>query len=76
MFQKLSLYFVVSLFSTFLFFSPLSAQFGEFTHPELNWQTFETEHFIFHYHQGTKRTAFVSAKIAEEIYPAVTGLYN
>ncbi len=52
------------------------AQPGESNHPELYWQTIETEHFQIHYHQGTERTANVVARIAEEIYPHITGLYQ
>ncbi|MHB2226929.1 hypothetical protein ACX8XO_13610 [Calditrichota bacterium LG24] len=52
------------------------AQFIEYNHPELRWQSFDTEHFTVHFHQGTRRTALLVGKIAEEIYPHVTGLYN
>jgi WD40 repeat protein len=45
-------------------------------HPELEWSSYETEHFFVHFHQGTKRTALLTGKIAEDIYPAVTKLYN
>jgi Tol biopolymer transport system component len=47
-----------------------------FPHPELKWQTFETENFIIHFHQGTKRSAIIIAKIAEEIHPLLTELYD
>ena len=53
-----------------------SGQFIDYNHPELRWKTFETEHFVVHFHQGTQRTALLVGKIAEEIYPHVTGLYN
>jgi len=45
-------------------------------HPELKWYTFDTPHFVVHYHQGTRRTAFMAAKIIEDIYPGVTALYD
>lgn len=45
-------------------------------HPELAWRTIETEHFYIHYHDGSERTARLTAKIAEEIYEPVTSLYN
>lgn len=48
----------------------------EFYHPELDWHTIETQHFLVHYHDGAERTARVVAKIAEEIYEPVTSLYN
>lgn len=61
----------------FSLFSPsVYAQFDAPIHAELKWQTFDTEHFQFHFHQGTKRTAIAAAKIIEDIYPAVTGLYD
>lgn len=53
-----------------------SGQFIDYNHPELRWKTFETEHFVVHFHQGTQHTALLVGKIAEEIYPHVTGLYN
>ncbi len=43
---------------------------------DLEWQTLETDHFQVHFHQGTEGTARRAAAIAEEIYPAITGLYN
>ncbi|MCD4693224.1 MAG: hypothetical protein K8R79_09940, partial [Calditrichales bacterium] len=56
--------------------SPAYAQFFQYNHPELEWRSFDTEHFKIHFHKGTKRSALLAAKIAEEIYPHVTGLYN
>ncbi|MBN2424343.1 MAG: PD40 domain-containing protein [Calditrichaceae bacterium] len=53
-----------------------AAQFLQYNHPELQWQTFNTEHFTFHFHNGTKNTALIVAKIAEDIYPHVTKTYN
>ncbi|MEJ2542730.1 MAG: hypothetical protein P8Y99_01550 [Calditrichaceae bacterium] len=47
-----------------------------FHHPELKWKTFETDNFIIHFHQGTKRSALIVAKIAEEIHPLLCKLYN
>lgn len=48
----------------------------DFIHPEIEWFTIETEHFLVHYHIGAERTAKVVAKIAEEIYEPITSLYN
>ena len=45
-------------------------------HPELEWYTFETDHFIFNYHDGTKRTAMEAALVAERVYYPITELYN
>ena len=45
-------------------------------HPELNWKTFETENFIFYFHEGTERSALEASKVAEIIYNPVTSLYD
>ena len=45
-------------------------------HPELEWQTIETAHFYVHFYDATERSARVAAKIGEEIYESVTGLYE
>ena len=45
-------------------------------HPELNWQSFETEHFVFYFHEGTERSAIETSKVAEIIYEPVTALYD
>ena len=65
------------LLFTFYFLLPTSLFSQEIiNHPELVWRTLETEHFRVNYHQGTARTANNVAKIAEDIYPAITGLYQ
>ncbi len=51
------------------------AQFVQYNHPELKWNTIETKHFAVHYHDGAERTGRVVAKIAEEIYWPITSLY-
>ncbi len=63
-------------FAVFLCTVSLPAQPEQFNHPELEWKSIETDHFIVHYHQGTVRTANLVAHIAEEIYPHITGLYQ
>lgn len=45
-------------------------------HPELEWKTLETEHFIFHFHPGTEWSVQMAMKVSESVYPYVTGLYN
>ncbi|MBD3225181.1 MAG: hypothetical protein GF313_10660 [Caldithrix sp.] len=54
----------------------LTAQYLEGHHSELEWQSFDTEHFTVHFHQGTKRTALLVAQIAEDIHPHITELYD
>ena len=41
------------------------------THPELKWQTLETEHFNIHYHQGLEAIAEKGALIAEQTYQPI-----
>lgn len=48
----------------------------EVYHPELEWKTIETDHFLIHYHDGAERTGKVVAKIAEDVYEPITSLYN
>jgi hypothetical protein len=48
----------------------------EFNHPELEWKTIETEHFLVHYHDGAERTGRTVSKIAEEVFDPVTSLYG
>jgi hypothetical protein len=43
--------------------------------PGLEWKTISTEHFDVHFHAGEEWTGAEAARIAEEIYPAITGLY-
>jgi len=52
-----------------------NAQPEAYNHPELNWKTIETQHFLVHFHEGAERTAKVLAKISEEVYGPVTALY-
>ncbi|MCH7939488.1 MAG: hypothetical protein IID13_07060 [Candidatus Marinimicrobia bacterium] len=47
-----------------------------YNHPELDWQTFETEHFLIHFHQGTERSAREAATVAEKVYGPITRMYN
>jgi len=47
-----------------------------FNHPELEWKTIEGKHFIVHYHQNTEWTANEALWVADDIYPAITGLYH
>ena len=53
-----------------------NAQQSPYNHPELKWQTIETEHFAVHYHQGAERTAREVAGIAEEVYQPITDMYD
>jgi hypothetical protein len=63
---------ILFLFST----SFLAAQEDLYPHPELDWFTIETQHFLVHYHNGAERSAREIAQIAEEIYRPITQLYQ
>ncbi len=41
------------------------------THPELQWQTIETEHFNIHFHQGIETIARKGAAVAEQAYEPI-----
>lgn len=66
-----------SLFTIYsLLLTRSQSQDDIYHHPELQWYTIETEHFLVHYHEGTERTASVVAKVAEDIYDPITSFYN
>ena len=52
--------------------------YGQFryNHPEINWQTFDTDHFQIHFYEGTESSAREGAYVAEQIFPYITGLYD
>ncbi len=56
----------------------ISVAFGQvsYNHPELDWQTIETDHFRIHYYSETEQSAREGAYVAERIYPFVTKLYK
>ncbi|MBQ33814.1 MAG: biopolymer transporter Tol, partial [Candidatus Marinimicrobia bacterium] len=60
----------------FIGFFSLSFPQVTYNHPELNWQTFETDHFMIHFYDGTEHSAREGAVVAENIYPFVTDLYD
>ncbi|MBN2788557.1 MAG: PD40 domain-containing protein [Candidatus Delongbacteria bacterium] len=73
--MKKTIYTYILLISSV--FTMLSAQILDMhNHPELQWRTFDTEHFIFHYHQGTEKSAVRFASVGESIYGTITKLYN
>lgn len=69
-------YKTLNIIFVFIFlFLRLTGQ-GIYNHPELDWQTFETEHFKIHFHNGTEGSAREGGIVAESIYDHVTGLYE
>ncbi len=65
-----------SLILLFAFAAALAAQSYEYVHPELTWKTFETDHFVIHYHSGTRFTANTISQIAERIHQPLVDLYH
>jgi len=63
------------VFFYILFFNFIVSQTW-YNHSELNWKTFETDHFIFHYHEGTESTVSEAAYVAEKIYEPITSYYG
>ncbi len=62
----------------YFLFILLSGLFSQswYNHTELNWHTFETEHFVFHYHDETERSCREAATVAEKIYKPITEFYQ
>ena len=49
---------------------------GASNHPELEWKTLESDHFLVHFHNGTERTAMEVVNIAEFVYTPITMMYD
>jgi hypothetical protein len=56
----------------------LSILFGQaqYNHPEIEWKTIETNHFLIHFYDETESSAREGAEVAERIYPIITELYD
>ncbi len=63
-------------FFGFIFFVTFTLSQTWDNHPELDWKSFETENFIFYFHDGTQRSALEASKVAEIIYDPITSLYD
>ncbi len=48
----------------------------QYNHPELDWQSFETQNFRIHFYSQTETSARRGAVIAEKIFEPITSLYN
>ncbi len=47
-----------------------------YNHPEIEWQTIETDHFKIHFYSDTEMLAREAAGILEYVYPYITDLYQ
>ncbi|MCX6121328.1 MAG: biopolymer transporter Tol [Ignavibacteriales bacterium] len=56
--------------------SSITVSQEDYNHPELDWKTIETEHFLVHFHNGAERTGREVATIAESVYGPVTSMYD
>ena len=56
----------IFLFSSFLFSQV------QYNHPELDWETIETDHFKIHFYSETEQSARLGAYIADSIFTSVT----
>ena len=61
-----------------IIFLIISVIYGQpkYNHPELDWYSFETEHFKIHYHDDAESSAREAATVAEHIYDNVTNFYD
>jgi Tol biopolymer transport system component len=50
--------------------------FYDYPQHHLGWFTIESSHFLVHFQEGNSRPAQVISRIAEEIYPELTALYD
>ena len=67
------------IYRKIIFILFLAVSYGQlqwYNHPELIWETIETDHFKIHYHQGTERSAREAAEVAEYVYAPITQLYD
>ena len=48
----------------------------QYNHPELDWETIETDNFRIHFYSETENSARLGATIADSIYRSVTKFYN
>lgn len=54
----------------------LSPSLYDYPQNHLPWYTIESEHFLIHFQEGNSRSAKVASRLAEEVYPYITGLYD
>lgn len=54
----------------------LSPSLYDYPQNHLPWYTIESEHFLVHFQKGNSRSAQVASRIAEEVYPHITVLYD
>ncbi len=57
-------------------YGQLSPSLYSYPQNHIPWYTIESEHFNVHFQKGNNRSAQLTSRIAEQIYPQITNLYN
>ncbi|NGP88541.1 PD40 domain-containing protein [Fodinibius halophilus] len=78
--RSLHIIFLISVIAFAGLSTPAWAQLSpsQYSYPQnhLPWYTVESEHFQVHFQKGNSRSAQVTSRIAEEVYPTITSLYQ
>ena len=61
----------IFLLTVLTFFTSISA----FNHPEIEWKSVVTRHFVIHFYDKTEPAVYAAWKIAEEAYESFNSLY-
>ena len=69
--NKKFILFIIILLTTLLFSASVSA----FNHPEIEWKSVATRHFVIHFYDKTEPAVYAAWKIAEEAYASFDSLY-
>lgn len=70
--EKYVIRFIMSVTFVLSYLSSLSA----FNHPEIQWKSVSTRHFIIHFYDKTEPALYATWKIAEEAFEAFDSLYH
>lgn len=69
--NKKFILFIIILLTSLLFSPSVSA----FNHPEIEWKSVVTRHFVIHFYDKTEPAVYAAWKIAEEAYESFNSLY-
>ncbi|MCP9290631.1 hypothetical protein [Gracilimonas sediminicola] len=75
-FKLISVLFLLLGLAPFLSQAQTDVRFYDYPMNHLDWYTIESEHFLVHFQEGNSRSAQVVSRIAEEIHPPITDLYQ
>ena len=54
----------------------VNPSYYSYPYNHLDWYTIESKQFLIHFQEGNSRSAKVVSRVAEEVYPYITGLYD